>query len=106
MRTRSRDLIKFTNLLISCHRYLDTDQVSSLSDEYNRTGHFIWAKPERTFYEILVCIVLIIGSGFDIMKNLLLHVKVHTLNYFLMKKTLCKAKCLCRKKQLEKCQKS
>ena len=32
------------------------------------------------FYENLVRIVLVISLVFDIMKNLLLHMKVHTLN--------------------------
>ena len=59
--------------------YLDTDQVSSLSNEYNRKRHFIRARPEGRFYENLVCIIFIIGSELDIMKNLLLHIKVYTL---------------------------
>ena len=49
--------------------YLDTDQVSSLSNEYNRKRHFIRARLEGRFYENLVCMVLIIGTEFDIMKK-------------------------------------
>ena len=55
--------------MISCHQYVDTDKVSSLSDKYNRKRHFIRARPEGIFYENLVCIVLIIGSELDIMKR-------------------------------------
>ena len=54
---------------MSWHQYLDTDQVSSLSDEYTRELHFIRARPEGRFYKNLVCIVFIIGSELDIMKK-------------------------------------
>ena len=50
----------------------------SLSNEYNRKRYFIRPRPEGRFYEYLVCIVLITGSELDIMKDLLLHVKLHT----------------------------
>ena len=61
MRTRSRDF--------SCYQYLDTDQLLSLSDEYQRKPHFTSARPEVRFYENLVCIVLLISSELDIMKK-------------------------------------
>ena len=63
--------------MVSCHQYRDTGQVSSLSDEYKRKRHCIRARPEGRFYKDLVCIVLMIGSVVDIMKESL------TLNYFL-----------------------
>ena len=64
-------------MVMSCHQHLGTDQVSSLSGKYNQKQHFIRARQEGRFYKDLVCIVLMIGSVVDIMKESL------TLNYFL-----------------------
>ena len=58
--------------VISRQKYLDTDQVSSLSGEHIKKRHLIRARPEGRFYESLVCIVLIIGSERDIMKKCLI----------------------------------
>ena len=59
---------------MSRHQYLETDQVetdqvSGLSDEYNRNRLFMRARSEGRFYENLACIALIIGLELDIMKT-------------------------------------
>ena len=54
-----------------CHQYIDTDQVSSLSEECNANRLLTRARSEGTFYENLVCIVLIIVSVLDIIKYFL-----------------------------------
>ena len=46
-----------------------SDQVPSISDEYNPKRHFIRARPEGGFYENLACIVLMIGPALVIMKK-------------------------------------
>ena len=56
---------------MSYHQYLDTEQVSSLSGEYNLKRHFTKARTEGRFYENLAYIVLIIGLELGIMKNIL-----------------------------------
>ena len=66
--------VKWRQMLIckiqnGLRQYLDTDEVSSLPDQYNWKRHFIRARPESRFYENLVCIVLIIGPELNIMKK-------------------------------------
>ena len=64
MRTRSTRLHRIY-WVMSCHQYLDTDQVS---DEYNRRRHSVRAMTEGRLCENMVCIVLIIGSELDMKK--------------------------------------
>ena len=52
-----------------CYQYLDTDQVSGLSDKYNRKRYHIRVITEGRLYEYLVRIVLIIGPELDIMQK-------------------------------------
>ena len=66
--------------LMSYHQYLDTVQVSSLSDEYNLKLHFIKARPGGRFYENLAYIELIIDSELSTMKKFLRPVSAHTWN--------------------------
>ena len=66
---RVRKRYYYWESLMSCHQYSDTDQVSSLSCEYNQKQYITRAMLDDRFYEYLACIVWITGSEFDIMKK-------------------------------------
>ena len=64
---------------MSCHEYLDTDQVSSLSEMYNQKRHFISVRPEGRFYDFTY------------------------IELMFRKKSVFYTEGLCQNKQLEKC---
>ena len=71
---------------MSCHQYLDTDQVFLISRTENGSGR---ARPEGRVYENMVCIVLIISPELDIMKKyieLTFHNKINVLGAKLVPK--------------------
>ena len=69
----------------NCIVNLDTDQVSSLSDEYNLKRHFVKTRGQ-IFTKIWSALYWLLTQRLVSWKILILHVKVYTLNLFFVKK--------------------
>ena len=69
---------------MSCHQYLNTDQVLNLFDESNRKRHFIGPDQKADFTKIWSALYYLLAQSLILFKNILLLLKVCTLNQFVV----------------------